>query len=104
MTSIRITESGELPISTGTIEVDTSNGSVTIFMKAGPVHTKHESLTITKVSRDHHVISLFGETNLINGNEIVMFGLPIFAKVRKGKVRTIVMKCDGTHWHIIRED
>jgi hypothetical protein len=102
--SIRITESTELPITTGTIQVDTTNGGITIFMKAGPVHGKDESLTITKVSRDNNLVSLFGETSLINGNEIVIFGLPIYAKVKKGKVKTLVMKCDGANWRIIREE
>lgn len=101
--SIRITESAELPITTGTIEVDTTNGGVTIFMKAGPIHGQEETLTITKVSRDHNLVSLFGEANLINGNEIVIFGLPTYANVKKGKVTTLVMKSDGTNWRIIRE-
>jgi hypothetical protein len=102
--SIRINESTELPITTGTIEVDTTNGAITIFMKPGPVHKKKETLTITKVSRDPYMITLFGETNLINGNEIVIFGLPIYARVHRGKVKTLVLRSDGTHWQIIREE
>lgn len=100
----RISESTELPITTGTIEVDTSQGGVTIFMKSGPVHGKGETLTITKVSRDHHLVSLFGENSLVNGNEIVIFGVPGYIKAPRGKVSTLVMKCDGHHWRILREE
>ena len=102
--SIRITESMELPLTTGTIEVDTTHGSVTIFMRTVPVHNPNEHLTITKVSRDNHLVSLFGETSLINGNEIIMFGLPIYANIKKGKVKTMVLKSDGKNWKIIREE
>lgn len=102
--SIRITESVELPLTTGMIEVDTSSGAVTIFMKPGPIHKPDETLIITKISKDHHLVSLFSETTLINNAEIVMFGLPIYAKVKKAKVKTIVLKSDGTNWKIIREE
>lgn len=44
MSSMYISESVELPINSGTLEVDTSDGSVTIFMKPIP-----EPLKITKV-------------------------------------------------------
>lgn len=100
----RITESVELPIAIGTLEVDTSKGSVTIFMKSVPAHKDNESLTITKVSSDRNMVSLFSEESLINGAEITMFGLPIYAKVKKGKVKTLVLKSDGTNWKIIREE
>lgn len=101
---ITIKESMELPISTGKIEVDTSNGAVTIFMKPSPVHGPDESLIITKVSRDNNMISLFSETTLVNGVDIIMFGLPIYAKVKKGKVRTLYLKSDGSNWKITREE
>lgn len=99
-----ISESLELPITIGTLNVDTSNGSITIFMKSAPAHSQTESLTITKISNDTNMVSLFSETTLINKAEIIIFGLPIYAKVKKGKVRTIVLKSDGKNWKIIREE
>lgn len=100
----RITESVELPLTTGTLEVDTSSGAITIFMKPGPIHKDNESLTISKISKDNHLVSLFSECTLINGAEIVMFGLPVYAKVKRGKVKTLVLKSDGANWKIIREE
>jgi hypothetical protein len=98
-----ISESMELPITTGIINVDTSNGTITIFMKPAPPHSEKETLTITKISNDINIVSLFSETTLINKAEIIMFGLPVYAKVSKGKVKTIVLKSDGTNWKIICE-
>ena len=102
--NIIITESCELPLTTGKIEVDTSSGAITIFMKSGPVHTSDEFLIITKTSRDNNTVSLFSETTFINGAEITMFGLPAYAKFKKGKIRTLVLKSDGTNWNIVREE
>ncbi|CAH6419099.1 Hypothetical protein HVR_LOCUS293 [uncultured virus] len=99
-----IKESMELPICTGKIEVDTSHGAITIFMKPGPVHTSDEKLIITKISRDHNMVSLFSETTFINGADIIMFGLPIYAKSKKGKIRTLHLKSDGSNWKIIQEE
>lgn len=104
MLVVRIFESAELPITTGIIEVDTSKGGVTIFMKAGPIHSHDETLTITKISSDNNMVSLFSEDVLINDAEIVMFGLPIYAKVKKGKVKTLVLKSTETNWKIIQEE
>ena len=104
MSITRISESMELPTETGTIEVDTSKGGITIFMKSVPAHSEDETLVITKVSQDNNMVSLFSETTLINKAEIIMFGLPVYAKVKKGKVRTLVLKSDGTNWRIIREE
>lgn len=104
ITITRVSESLELPIFTGILEVDTFKGGVTIFMKQGPIHKSGETLTITKISNDNNMVSLFSETSLINNAEIVMFGLPIYAKVKKGKVKTIVLKSDGNNWKIIREE
>lgn len=104
MSNVRISESIELPISTGILEVDTSAGGVTIFMKEFPAHNANESLTITKVSKDNNIISLFSETSLINNSEIIMFGLPKYAKLSKGKITTIVLKTDGNSWKIIKEE
>lgn len=101
---IHISESVELPITKGLIEVDTSKGSIIIFMKPSPVHADNETLTITKISPDNNMVSLFSETTLINNAEIIMFGLPIYAKVKKGKVKTLILKSDGTNWKIIHEE
>lgn len=103
-TAIRISESGEVPITTGTVEVDTSKGSVIIFMKPAPIHSKNETLTIKKISPDNNMVSLFSETTLINKADIVMFGLPSYAKVRSGKVRTLVLKSDGANWKIVHQE
>jgi hypothetical protein len=100
---VRITESTELPITTGIIEVDSSAGSITIFMRPAPPHQNNESLTITKVSQDGNSIALFSDTVLINQAEIVMFGLPTYARFKKGKIRTLILQSDGTNWNIIRE-
>lgn len=102
--NMRITESVELPITCGVLEVDTSGGPITIFMKSTPAHNLDESLTITKISSDRHLVSLFSETSLVNRAEITLFGLPIYAKVKKAKVKTLVLKSDGINWSIIREE
>lgn len=98
-----VSESMELPITTGIVNVDTTKGPITIFMKSGPVHSQDETLTITKISTDAHMVSLFSETTLINNAEIVMFGLPTYAKVKKAKVKTLILKSDGVNWKIIHE-
>ena len=102
--NITITQSCELPFSTGRIEVDTTAGSVIIFMKSFDAHNSDESLTITKISNDNNTVSLLSETSLINGADITIFGLPSYAKFKKGKLRTLVLKSNGTHWKIIREE
>jgi hypothetical protein len=101
---VRISESVELPISVGILEVDTSKGAITIFMNSRPRHSETDYLTIKKVSHDNNMVSLFSETSLINNAEIVMFGLPVYAKVKKGKVKVIVLKSDGSNWKIIHEE
>ena len=99
-----IKESKELPISKGKIEVDTTSGAITIFMKSVPAHNPDESLIITKISRDNNMVSLFSDSTLINGADIIMFGLPIYAKSKKGKTRTVNLKSDGKNWKIIHEE
>lgn len=99
-----ISESMELPITTGILEVNTSMGGITIFMKTAPAHSYNENLIITKISQDNNTVSLFSETTLINNADIVIFGLPKYAKVKKGKVKTLVLKSDGINWKIIREE
>lgn len=100
---VRITESTELPITTGIIEVDSSAGAITIFMRPAPPHQNNESLTITKVSQDANCIALFSDIALINQAEIIMFGLPQYTTFKKGKIRTVILQSDGTNWNILRE-
>jgi len=100
MTNVLVSESVELPILSGILEVNTINYPITIFMKPAP---EDNILTITKVSDDNNIISLFSENTLINGADIVLFGLPHYAKTKKGKVKTIILKSDGINWHIIKE-
>jgi len=100
---INISESMELPITEGKINVDTSKGSITIFMKPGPVHTDNDELIITKVSEDNNIVSLFSESVLINKADIVIFGLRNNSNVKGGNVNTIALRCDGNNWKILYE-
>lgn len=104
MSRAHISESGELPIHTGTLDVDTSKGSITIFMKPSSPHKSGEQLKISKTSDDHNMIYLFSETPCINNADIVIFGLPKYAKVPGAKVNTLVLQCDGEQWKIIHEE
>ena len=99
-----ISVSTELPIFTGTIEVDTSNGPITIFMKSPPYHENPDNyLIIKKISTDNNIISLFSESCFVNNCDIIIFGLPPHAKVIHGKVSTLVLIPIGSNWKIIRE-
>lgn len=95
-----IRESCELPLTNGKIEVDSSMGPVTIFMKQGKTN---QSITITKITNDNNMISLYSENTLINGAEITIFGLPSTSEFKKGKIRTITLFSDGPNWKIIHE-
>ena len=103
--TIRITESMELPIAVGTIEIDTSNGSVVILMMPCPAHTKDETLTITKISQDHHLVSLYGEPSLgLIITTLLPLVCPSMLKLRGVKLGLRSMKSDGRHWQIIKEE
>jgi len=104
MSVIRITASVELPISHGILEVDTSKGSITIIMKSVPVHNSNEALIITKISEDTNIISLFSDTCLMNGADIIIFGVPPNIKVKNGKIKTLTLTSDGKDWKIIKEN
>lgn len=93
----RIDESQELPITSGTLEVDSSRGSIMIHLVAGH---PDERLTITKVSEDAHSVVLYGDTSKIDGNDVVIFGLAADAKLEQGHTRTIKLKSDGMHWYL----
>jgi hypothetical protein len=94
---VRITESQELPITSGTLEVDSSKGSIMIHLVSG--HPE-ERLTIHKVSGDAHSIVLYGDTSKIDGNDIVIFGLALNSKLPQGRTRTVRLVSDGTHWSL----
>lgn len=96
-----ITESTILPITSGTLEVDTSEGSIIIYMSSGNIG---DVLEIIKISEDTNVISLFSETTLINDAEIVMFGVPSHANVKYGKIKSMILESDGKNWKIIKEE
>lgn len=100
-TIITVNESCELPIETGIVEVDTSNSSITIFMKSTP--KSDDTLTIVKITNDNNTISLFSDSTLINDAEITIFGLPNNSKFSKGKNKRLILKSDGTNWKIISE-
>lgn len=104
MSTITVVSSGVLPITNGYINVDTSAGPITLFVNAAVNHDITQKLIITKVSNDHNPVSLLAENCLISGAEIILFGLPIYAKVKKGKIRSITLKGDGKNWHIIHEE
>lgn len=95
-----LTESQDLPRTSGTLLLDTSGGPITIIMTAGQ---PGDQLTLTKISHDLNLVSLYSPTTLINGMEITIFGLPVYAKVTKGKIQTLVLQSDGTHWQIQSE-
>ena len=104
MSLIRITESLQLPLFNGTLEIDTSKGSITILMIPGPVHTSNEYLILTKISTDRHIVSLFSDTCLINNANIIIFGVTPCSKLTKGKIKTLILKSDGSNWKIIKEE
>lgn len=103
MSIVRIHESADLPLYYGTIEVDTSSYGVTILMNSVPEHNNDQTLTITKISGDNNIITLFSNTCTINNSDIVIFGLSPFSKFKNGKNKTVTLKSDGKNWNIIKE-
>ena len=101
MNKVVINESKELPILSGLIEVDTSKTSITILFNR--IGKKDSMLTISKITNDNNIISLFSDKYLIQGSEIIIFGVPQHANVKKGKINTIVLRSDGKNWNIIKE-
>lgn len=85
----RISESQELPITQGKLEVDTSQGSVMIHLIPGH---PNDHLTIAKVSNDSHTVVLY------DGNDIIIFGVPSNAKLGIGHGRSVQLVSDGTNW------
>lgn len=96
---IQISESMELPITVGTIKVDTSANGVTLFMKQSHKHIYNDTLTITKISNDNNPVSLLSDTASINNLNIVVFGASEHLNSK-----TITMKCEGTNWNIIHTE
>lgn len=97
---MRILESTILPFTNGTLEVDTTKQSLTIFMKPG---TDEDILKIVKISNDKNMISLYSEEAILNECNIISFGLPSTAKVSKGKIRSITLKWINNGWKIVGE-
>ncbi len=96
---MKINESMILPITSGRLDIDTTAGSIIIYMVSGHAG---DVLEIAKISNDENVVSLFSETTYINDAEIIIFGVPKHLKnIKKGKIRNIKIRCDGKHWVII---
>lgn len=95
-----IHESKELPITNGVINVDSTSGSIVIYMKKGNLG---DVLTINKVSKDGNMIYLYCDDNIINRNNIVVFGADRHAKIGYAKNRSIQMKWEIDYWKITKE-
>jgi hypothetical protein len=100
METLTLKESQELPLTRGTLYVDTSGGPITLLMQPGRAG---DCLTITKITTDLNLVSLFSPHVRINGMDITIFGLPPHAKIAHGKIKTLVLQSDGAHWHILSE-
>lgn len=68
-----VKESTHLPFTNGTINIDSSNGPITIVMTSGQ---PGDLLVIRKISEDDNPISLYSEDTFVNGSEITLFGIP----------------------------
>jgi hypothetical protein len=105
--TITINQSVILPITSGTILVDTIE-SITIIMK-NP-ENPNDILTINKIDNDnYHPIILFcdSETSNVNidDNHIIFFGLNPSNLLQKGKNTTLVLKATSTNnWETIHEN
>lgn len=99
MSKVTIDESQALPIFEGEIRVDTAGGSITIFMVPAP--QSEMNITITKISEDDNIVSLYSEDSLINGSEITVFGLPESAETVEGKTRTVKLQSNCRNWDLI---
>ena len=101
---IIINKSVILPITSGTINVDTTE-SITIFMK-NPSKT-NDILRINKIPNDNYnPIILFCDSEIsnvnIDNNHIIFFGLNPHSSVEKGKNTTIILKATSdNNWTII---
>lgn len=103
MALVRIQESCVAPITHGTLEVDTSQHSITIFLNAVPAHAEHECLTIRKITDDKNTVTVAGNDVMIDDAEFLIFGLHKQAKVSHGKNTTIVLRSVDVYWKIIAE-
>lgn len=101
LNTIVINKSVVLPITSGNINVDSTSKSVVITMRSGRLG---DILKITKISRDSNLVSLFSDEILINNVDIIIFGLPPYVRINKGKVYSITLRSNGKNWIIIKEE
>jgi len=101
--NIIVNKSVILPITSGTINVDTTE-SITIFMKNPS--KKSDILTINKIPNDNYnPIILFCDSEIsnvtIDNNHIIFFGLNPNSSIEKGKTTTILLKpTSDNNWSI----
>ena len=103
MEIVRVQESCVAPIAHGTLEIDTSQHSITIFLNAVPAHSETECLTIRKITDDKNTVTVAGNEVMIDDAEFLIFGLHKQAKVSHGKNTAIVLRATHTGWKIIAE-
>lgn len=103
VTTVTVSQSCEIPIKNGTINVDTTHGSVTLFIPRASIRDNGQSITITKVTNDKYPVSLMGDNTTIDEADIIVFGLPKYAKVSHGKNTTVVLQNIDSDWKIISE-
>lgn len=93
-----ISESQELSHFSGTVSVDTSVGSVTIFMKPAP---KNGSvLKLVKTSTDDNMILLFSDSCKVDGAEITGFG---FTPKQGQKLTELTLRSTDKNWSVLKE-
>ena len=94
--TITINESCDLPITKGTIKIDSSLSPITIFMKNSD--KIGDILEITKISHDSNIISLYSDSCLVNDADITIFGSTIDDDM--GTAKTLILKSCESGWII----
>jgi len=102
-TTVTVSQSCEVPIKHGTINVDTTHGGVTLFITPASTRGREQTLTITKITNDKNPVSIMGDNTTVDDADIIIFGLPKYAKVARGKNKTIVLQSIDSDWKIISE-
>ena len=98
--NITVKDSTEVPFTNGSVDIDTSNDNITIFITPGK---KDDVLKLRKISSDKHIVILATVDCLINNNDTIIFGLLPHAKITKGKIKEIHLHYTDT-WNIIYEN
>lgn len=98
MTVITVSESGEIPVTDGTVQVDTSKGSITLMLKPGA----GKELLIKKISNDSNVVALYFPDGLIGSGEIIIFGLSGHSRAQKGKAMNVLLRGGLDHWQVVK--